>query len=82
MGKDYALMIKPVGSACDLRCSYCYYLPVQISKGRMSHETAETLIRNAVASANGPVLSFVWHGGEPTLAGIDFYKDVLEIQKK
>ena len=82
MGKDFALMVKPVGSSCDLRCTYCYYLPVQISRGRMSHETAETLIRNAVAASNGPVLSFVWHGGEPTLAGMDFYRDVLELQKK
>ena len=80
------VMAKPVGSRCNMRCRYCYYL----GKGRysahakqtvMSADLLEKLIREAAASSAGPV-SFIWHGGEPTLAGIGFYKKVVELEKR
>ncbi len=80
-------MAKPVGSRCNMRCNYCYYL----DKGRysehdrqtrMSFELLEKLIQEAIACADGPVISFVWHGGEPTLAGLDFYKKAVELERK
>lgn len=39
-------------------------------------------IRNCIESSDGPVVSFVWHGGEPTLAGLDFYRKAVELQRK
>jgi len=48
----------------------------------MSRGTLERLIASYIASASGPVVSFTWHGGEPTLAGLDFYRDVVEIQRQ
>ena len=66
-----------------MRCSYCYYLPLNISHNTlMSLETAEKMVRNCIESSTGDTVSFVWHGGEPTLRGLDFYRQVVDIQKK
>ncbi len=82
-----AVMAKPVGSRCNMRCAYCYYLEKgQYSESprqtRMSFDLLERLIRQTVAASPGPVVSFTWHGGEPTLAGMDFYKKALEMERK
>jgi len=82
-----AVMAKPVGSRCTMRCSYCYYLDkgrysASPKQTRMSFALLERLIRQTIAASPGPVVSFVWHGGEPTLAGIDFYKKALELERK
>ena len=78
------VMAKPVGSACNMRCAYCYYLhaPGSSPEGIMSHDTLETLIRSYIRSAPGPVVSFTWHGGEPMLAGLDFYREAVKLQKQ
>ena len=82
-----AVMAKPVGSRCNMRCTYCYYLEKgQYSESkrqtRMSFDLLEKLIRQTIAASPGPVVSFTWHGGEPTLAGMDFYKKALELERK
>ncbi len=82
-----AVMAKPVGSRCNMRCAYCYYLEKgkyseNPKQTRMSFDLLEKLIRQTVAASPGPVVSFTWHGGEPTLAGLDFYKKALELEKK
>ena len=75
-------MIKPVGSQCNMRCAYCYYLPVNISGGKlMTEETLEVMIKNYLSNC-GETASFVWHGGEPTLCGIPFFEKAVELQKK
>jgi uncharacterized protein len=78
----FTLMVKPAGSACNMRCAYCYYID-NPSGGHtfMSEETLEKVIRDYCESSPGPVLSFVWHGGEPTLAGLDFYRKAMRFQK-
>lgn len=84
---QFAAMAKPVGSLCNMRCSYCYYLetgeystkPDQLC---MTDELLEEYIRQYITGNTGPAVSFVWHGGEPTLAGIDFYRHAVELQKK
>ncbi len=82
-----AVMAKPVGSRCNMRCAYCYYLDKgkyseNEKQTRMSFSLLERLIRQTMAASPGPVVSFTWHGGEPTLAGMDFYKKALELEKK
>ena len=82
-----AVMAKPVGSRCNMRCAYCYYLEKgkyseNAKQTRMSFDLLDRLIRQTVAASPGPVVSFTWHGGEPTLAGMDFYKKALELEKK
>ena len=80
-----AVMAKPVGSRCNMRCAYCYYLEkgkYSEKQTRMSFALLERLIRQTMAASPGPVVSFTWHGGEPTLAGMDFYKKALELERK
>ena len=82
-----AVMAKPVGSRCNMRCAYCYYLEKgKYSESRkqtcMSYTLLEKLIRQTIAASPGPIVSFTWHGGEPTLAGMEFYKKALELERK
>lgn len=86
-GSPFTVMAKPVGPACNLQCSYCYYLEKQHSYAlphhfRMSEAALESYIRQYIEASPGPTISFVWHGGEPVLAGIPFYQRALELQKK
>lgn len=82
--KSVCLLIKPASSLCDLRCKYCFYSDVAANReiksyGIMSEETVECLIRKAFTFA-GPdqTVSFAFQGGEPTLAGLLFFKFFTE----
>ena len=70
-----------------MQCAYCYYLEkgqysAHRKQGKLSTELLEKLVRGTIAGSEGPVVSFTWHGGEPALAGEDFYRRALELQKK
>jgi uncharacterized protein len=83
----FVVMAKPVGPTCNLKCSYCYYQDSQQFYAhphnfRMPEAVLETYIRQYIEASPGPTVQFIWHGGEPTLAGIDFYKQVLALQKQ
>ena len=80
------LLVKPVSGSCDLRCRYCFYADEaqkrgRASYGRMSAETLELLVREALSQAAGGC-TFAFQGGEPTLAGLDFYEKLLELEKR
>jgi len=75
-------MAKPVGSRCNLACGYCYYLQKPHVGERMSDETLERFIRNYIEASSEREVYFVWHGGEPALAGLGFYKKAVGLQKK
>ena len=82
----FNIMIKPVGSLCNLRCRYCYYLDKADIYGgkepRMTHEMLETFIREYIAANDVPEVLFNWHGGEPLLMGLDFYRKAIQLQEK
>lgn len=82
----FNLMIKPAGSLCNLDCHYCYYLDkAEIYKGRqprMSEDMLETLTRQYIESNDVPEVTFNWHGGEPLVMGLDFYRMAVEFQHK
>jgi len=81
--RPFSVMVKPVGSHCNLRCDYCYYLPTpRLGPPRMTDEVLERFIQQYLAASTGPQVSFVWHGGEPALAGLDFYRRALELQQR
>ncbi|KPU44312.1 anaerobic sulfatase-maturating enzyme [Oxobacter pfennigii] len=85
--EPFVVMAKPVGPRCNLKCSYCYYLETEkfhkdSQQLKMSDSMLETYIRQYIEASPGPVIQFTWHGGEPTLAGLDFYKRVVELQKQ
>ena len=81
----FSVMAKPLGPTCNLNCGYCYYLsktslfPVN-EHFRMTDEVLEAYVRSFIESSPGPIIHFVWHGGEPTLLGLDFYRRVVELQ--
>ncbi len=81
-----SLLIKPASSNCNLRCKYCFYHSIaesrtQSSYGIMSRDMLEILVKKALEYAEGSC-TFAFQGGEPTLAGLDFYKELVELQKK
>ena len=82
----FNIMIKPVGSLCNLRCRYCYYLDKADIYGgkepRMTCEMLETFIREYIAANDVPEVLFNWHGGEPLLMGLDFYRKAIQLQEK
>ena len=77
-------MAKPVGSSCNVNCVYCYYLDADSrgDNGRMSDALLEAFIRGYIEASPGPVVPFTWHGGEPALAGLDFFRLAVELQKR
>ncbi|MDA8061463.1 MAG: anaerobic sulfatase maturase [Actinomycetota bacterium] len=85
--EPFVVMAKPVGARCNLDCSYCYYLPKAHlfpagERFRMRPEVLEAYIASAIAAVPGPVVHFAWHGGEPTLAGLGFFRRVVELQAR
>jgi uncharacterized protein len=81
------VMVKPSGALCNLDCAYCYYLSKQELLGkaqswRISDDVLETFIRQYFEAHNHKEVIFSWQGGEPTLLGIDFFKKVVELEKK
>lgn len=83
----FASMVKPLGSACNLNCSYCYYLDKAptIYENRqplMPLNVLEEYIRQYIQANEVPEVTFVWHGGEPLMAGIEYYKKAIEFQRK
>lgn len=81
-------LIKPASSLCDMRCRYCFYDDVAASRttksmGLMDLDTAEVLIRSGLDYAGpGGAVHFLFQGGEPTLAGLDFFRDFVSISEK
>jgi sulfatase maturation enzyme AslB (radical SAM superfamily) len=74
---DYLVLAKPAGPRCNLRCAYCYYLPTadmvhSAAPWRMDEAMLESFVRQRLEFSTGPVTHFEWHGGEPTLMGLDF----------
>jgi len=83
--QPFTLLIKPSGSDCNVDCKYCFYKcrapEVGRGKQRMSEEVLERLVKDYM-ELRFPLAGFAWQGGEPTLMGLDFYKKVVELQKK
>jgi uncharacterized protein len=84
--REFQIFVKPVGASCNLNCSYCYYLDKKgIASvppgGRMSDEVLEKYISQHIAASTEPEIFFSWHGGEPTLAGLDFYRKAVALQE-
>lgn len=81
-----SLLIKPSSSLCQMRCRYCFYHSIAenrevASYGIMQEATLENLIRKALRFAEG-TCSFAFQGGEPTMAGLDFFRRAVELEKQ
>lgn len=80
-------MIKPASSLCNMRCRYCFYHDVTNlrevkSFGVMKSETAENLIKKALDFADGESVAFAFQGGEPLIAGLDYFKAFVKTTEK
>lgn len=85
--QPYNIMAKPVCGRCNLDCKYCYYtmkpreLYPEVTEFMMTDEVLETYTRQYLESS-GDHVDFGWQGGEPTMAGLDFFKRAVELQKQ
>lgn len=79
---NLSVMWKTVSEACNLACDYCYYSrcngrPGQVN--RIPDKVLDTFIKEYMAFSNGTA-SFTWQGGEPLLAGLDFFRKIISLQ--
>ncbi len=84
---SFMVMAKPVGSVCNLNCTYCYYLEKEnlyagSGSRRMTDEVLESYIRQLIESQEVPLVTFTWQGGEPTLLGLEFFEKAVSLQQK
>lgn len=85
--KPLYVMLKSIGATCNLGCTYCYYLEkkeLYPEKGKtlMSDELLERFIIQYIEAQTMQPILFTWHGGEPLMRDISFYKKALELQRK
>ncbi len=85
--REFQVFAKPAGSLCNLDCHYCYY----IKKGRlypkgesfrMPDDILEEYILQHINASPGSVINFSWHGGEPTILGLDYFRKIVDLQRK
>jgi len=85
--RSFQIFAKPISSVCNLACHYCYYL----KKGelypkseslRMPLSILEQYIIQHIDACSDPLIQFSWHGGEPTLLGIDYFREIVSLQHK
>ena len=84
---NFSFLIKPCGPACNLNCEYCFYqekkqLFSQKGHYKLPSQVLETFIKQYIESQEAPEVHFTWQGGEPTLLGIEFYKNAVNLQSK
>ena len=85
--KPLYVMLKPAGAHCNLACKYCYYLEKNkfyptAQRHLMSDEMLEQFTREYIEAQTMNQVLFTWHGGEPLLRSIDFYRKAISLQKK
>ena len=87
VSREFQIFVKPVGPICNLSCRYCYYLGKKSLFPENNHflmgdELLEEYVIQHIMATSEIDIRFSWHGGEPLLAGIDFFRKVVAFQKK
>ena len=85
--RTFTIMLKPVGSVCNLNCTYCYYLEKKnlyptTTNFKLDEQLLEKFTQQYIQEQDVNEITFVWQGGEPGILGIDYYKKALVLQKK
>jgi uncharacterized protein len=85
--REFQVFAKPAGSLCNLGCHYCYYLKKEhlYPKGesfRMPDDILEEYIIQHIDASPGSVINFSWHGGEPTILGLGYFRKITALQRK
>jgi uncharacterized protein len=84
---NFHVLAKPIGPICNLDCKYCFYLEKEslypnVDKWAMPADVLDSYIRQYIEAHDMPVVNFAWQGGEPTLLGVDYFRKLVEIQKR
>jgi uncharacterized protein len=84
---NFHVLAKPIGPICNLDCKYCFYLEKeslypQASKWAMPEDVLDSYVRQFIEAHDTPEVHFAWQGGEPTLLGVDYFRNLVEIQKR
>ena len=85
--REFQIFVKPFGALCNIRCQYCYYLDKKAlypAEGSfvMNDDILERYIIQHIEASTEETIFFSWHGGEPLMAGIDFFRKIVALQKK
>jgi uncharacterized protein len=85
--REFQIFAKPAGSICNLNCRYCYYLKKEDlyredASFRMPDNILEAYIAQHIDASPAPMINFSWHGGEPTVLGLDYFQKIVELQRK
>ena len=84
--RPFYAMLKPVGAACNLSCRYCYYTEkAALYPGAprvMDDALLDSFTRQYIEAQPGRQVLFTWHGGEPLLRPMSFYRRALELQRR
>jgi len=84
--RNFHLLAKPAGAACNLGCKYCFFLSKENLYPResplMDDATLESYLRQLFESTPGPEVQVAWQGGEPTLRGLDFFRRSVELAER
>ena len=83
----FHVLAKPMGPICNLECSYCFYLEKdqlysEVKNFKMEADVLETFIRQKIEGHSINTVHFTWQGGEPTLLGVDYFREVVRIQEQ
>ena len=86
--RGFQVFVKPAGAACNLACRYCYYLgkgpsgPEAGLSARLPEDLLERYIAQHIAASPDEIVRFSWHGGEPTVLGVEYFRKIVAIQRR
>lgn len=85
--QDFQVFVKPISSVCNLDCRYCYYstkkeLHPKDNSYRMPDDMLEEYMIQHIEAYPGEVIRFSWHGGEPTVLGLNYFRKIVALQHK
>ncbi len=85
VSREFQIFVKPAGAVCNLDCQYCYYRDKRSlypEAACMTESLLEEYILQHFEAALGPEVDFSWHGGEPTILGVDFFRKAVDLQRR
>lgn len=87
LSREFQIFAKPTGALCNLDCRYCYYLKKEqlypeSTSLRMPDDLLDEYIAQQIAIAPGDEILFSWHGGEATTLGLDYFRRIVELERR